>query len=81
VAGVLAGAGVAAERHGGDVTADKIRRAVTEAKRFLAAAHDGLEEMKEEGHDYWTVGTRKSGALRRASLDLTRALADMRKAP
>jgi hypothetical protein len=56
----------------------KIKAAVAEAKRFIAAAK-ALEDRREKRDLYDFQGCRESGAVRRASLDLTRALADMRK--
>lgn len=60
--------------------------AEAEAKRFLArvtAAKDAFEYRKfNTPHDggYWSnTDTKATAALRRASLDLTRALAAMRK--
>lgn len=54
-----------------------ITKAIEEAKRFIYAAKDVQDELASSGH--YIVGTKKSGTLRRASLDLTRALADMRR--
>ena len=55
-----------------------IRKAEDEARRFLEA----VKAVRKENHDdtcsLW--GTRHTAALRRASLDLTRALSDMRRA-
>jgi hypothetical protein len=54
--------------------------AIVEARRFIeraVAAHDRLraEPTVEYG------GSKETGACRRASLDLTRALAQLRKSP
>ncbi|MDR3436471.1 hypothetical protein [Telmatospirillum sp.] len=54
-----------------------LTKAVQEAIRFLNAAQAVNEELGD--HPNYVVGTRRSGALRRSSLDLTRALADLRK--
>jgi hypothetical protein len=54
-----------------------INKAVNEAKRFLEAAKL-VQAALVEGNGY-VVGTKESGALKRSSLDLTRALADMRR--
>lgn len=51
--------------------------AIDEARRFIERAADVLEEHKKFHIDYF--GTKKTGALRRSSLDLTRALADLRR--
>jgi hypothetical protein len=58
---------------------EEIKLAVKEAKRFIEKANDCLKE-REEYLGCGITGTAKSGALRRASLDLTRQLAEMRKA-
>ena len=61
---------------------EKLKAAIAECKRFLARA------AEVETHTYETVYGKKveaidpgraAGAVRRASLDLTRALADLRK--
>lgn len=49
--------------------------AETAAREFLKRA----KALRESGDKYVIVGTRESGAVKRASLDLTRALADMRR--
>lgn len=63
--------------------AEKIKTAEAEAKRFLARfATWRKAQCTYEGHSgqRFSIGTPKqSAALRRASLDLTRALAEMRK--
>lgn len=56
--------------------AKKIAIAAEEAKRFLKRVRD----LDENPPQYEFVGTKETGALRRASMDLTRALADMRRA-
>lgn len=53
-----------------------IDRAVTEATRFLKAVKRATANLTHSGD--FTYAGKESGALRRASLDLTRALADMR---
>jgi hypothetical protein len=50
-----------------------------EVRRFLGACDDAKERLKKDKMLYFITGCRESGALRRASLDLTRALADLRK--
>lgn len=57
----------------------KLEDAIAEAQRFIVAAEALIERRKE---DEWLSdwrGCRESGACRRASLDLTRALADLRR--
>lgn len=67
------------------MTPTKIATAVAEAKRFLKRHEEWRAKQgrtyKIEGLDnLFTVDTpRENGALRRASLDLSRALADMRR--
>ena len=52
-----------------------ITRAVLEASRFLARAKEYQEAVKKTH----PAAPMESGSLRRASLDLTRALAAMRR--
>jgi hypothetical protein len=52
-----------------------LQTAITEAERFLVLA---LQLQVEYRNDNYTPG-RISGATRRASMDLTRALADLRR--
>ena len=56
------------------MTSQNIDEAVAEAKRFIKRAKELKEANSKEG--WWHA--RESGALRRASMDLTRALAKMR---
>lgn len=58
------------------ITKDKAMRAANEAKRFLAAVN---ALSSREGADNYINGCKESGAVRRVSLDLTRALAELRK--
>ena len=60
------------------MTNDNLEAAITEAQRFLQRAKELRQERRDEPY-YSLVGTRASGACRRASMDLTRALADLRK--
>ena len=46
-----------------------------EAKRFYEKA----KELDNEGEDMYYTGSALSGAVKRASMDLTRALSDLRK--
>ena len=56
--------------------------AIQEAGRFKATAQAAMERHRKDhpGQDYiWDVGyTRQSASARRASVDLTRKLADLR---
>ncbi len=62
---------------------DNIKAAVIEARRFIRTAEACIEARKATyemgGHTYPVSTPKESGATRRASMDLTRALADMRK--
>ena len=67
------------------MTKHDIEAAVMEARRFLERANEMLRLMQEyedkKGHTppesgWWPM---ESGALKRASLDLTRSLAKMRR--
>lgn len=53
----------------------KLITAIAEAERFLERARDA----QNNPHEYDFVGTKYTGACRRASMDLTRALADLRR--
>lgn len=61
---------------------DKLKAAVTEAQRFIALARQlPKPEPYTSGertftHDYFP---KQQGAIKRASMDLTRALAELRK--
>lgn len=62
---------------------DKIKCAAEEAQRFLKAIR-ALADREAADKDAAATrrfgnGIKESGAVRRASLDLTRALAEMRK--
>jgi len=54
---------------------EKLERAMIETKRFYKAA----QKLSKENKDTYFTGTASSGAVKRASMDLTRALADLRK--
>jgi hypothetical protein len=49
--------------------------AVREAKRFLEAC----KQIEREKDQYWFSPSRETGAAKRASMDLTRALAELRR--
>lgn len=57
---------------------EQIRETMKEAERFLDCARDALMRVCKYGEVELLGPCRESGALRRASMDLTRALADMR---
>jgi hypothetical protein len=62
------------------VTRAKLRAAIAEAKRFLKVAqlleHESREDYEDKARMY--PGSPLTAATRRASMDLTRALARMR---
>lgn len=63
---------------------DSIREAVAQAYRFIDAAELVLNNLRKVKADSGAIyeyveKPKESGALRRASMDLTRSLADMRK--
>lgn len=66
---------------------DTVNTAIQEAERFLERAKRTLDAHKAEeksrglvpSRSYLRAGPRETGALRRASMDLTRALADLRR--
>jgi len=65
----------------GGVSGD-LERAEEAAVRFLAstkALRERLSKDKRFAQYGYLTGSRETGSVRRASLDLTRALADMRK--
>jgi hypothetical protein len=58
---------------------DTLETAVSEAKRFLKKATAVKISKWESGMRYITSDPKLTGALRRASMDLTRALAELRR--
>ena len=60
------------------MTEAKVKAAEAEARRFLERAA-AWRKAEKERQTYGYGGSKESGALRRASLDLTRSLAEMRK--
>ena len=67
---------------GEEMTESKVKQAMAEATRFLDRANEVLAEhpvisLKEEVGTYWP--SKETAALKRASMDLTRALAAMRR--
>lgn len=52
---------------------DRVNKAIEEAERFIAAAKNVKLNMEYDS------GGKESAACRRASMDLTRALADLRR--
>lgn len=62
------------------MTQDSLDAAIAEAGRFLERAQALRSVCADSGHRI-LAGSRESAAVRRASLDLTRALADLRRRP
>ena len=60
----------------------KLRKAETAARAFLRAVDD-IDTRAESDDHFWRMlgitGFRETAAVRRASMDLTRALADLRR--
>ena len=59
------------------MNSQKLANAKREAKRFLACVALVEERAMERQEPFF--GSKETGALRRASMDLTRALADLRR--
>lgn len=62
--------------------ADDIKAAEAEAKRFLERVAEWRKAQRPKTYalgTYTPAAPRESGAMKRASLDLTRALAKMRR--
>jgi len=60
------------------MTDDRIKEAEAEAKRFLRCAIEVRKRIRADaGHPAYQM--KETAALRRASMDLTRALARLRK--
>jgi hypothetical protein len=60
------------------VTLKQVNDCVKEAHRFLDKARAVVQRVDENETAFY--GCKETAALRRASLDLTRALADLRRA-
>jgi len=60
------------------VRRERIEQAEERSRNFLRKARDYREREQKDGA-LVMYGCKESGALRRASLDLTRSLADMRR--
>ena len=58
------------------MTVTKINAAIKEAQEFIKRA----KVVVDEASDNRMWGSKSAGALRRSSMELTRALAEMRKA-
>lgn len=60
---------------------DNLRAAMREADQFLIIARKALKPgpLTREIYGEWFNTSKETGAVKRASMDLTRALADMRR--
>jgi len=57
---------------------EKLQFAVEECRRFIYKAEDAKKRLKEDKYA-GISGSKETAAAKRASLDLTRALAELRK--
>jgi len=63
------------------MTTAKLKKTLDEIARFQIAADAWLNRlMEDEKNEFVTYNSKQGGALRRASLDLTRTLAEFRRA-
>jgi hypothetical protein len=60
------------------MNSQKVQKVVAELNRTLQAARDVQDAAKADDTVFY--GSKATGQLRRASLDLTRALAELRRA-
>ena len=68
------------QQHGeGEMEREVLNEAVKEAKRFLRVANRMISIEDWEAHHGDIYASKYSAAVRRASMDLTRALADLRR--
>ena len=56
---------------------EKINKAIHEAEKFIETADKWVDRLDED--KYAQFGSKEGGACKRSSLDLTRALSEMRK--
>ena len=56
---------------------EQVKAAMADARRFLLVALEALEAHAADTN--WMPGSKESGACKRASMDLTRSLARMRR--
>lgn len=62
------------------ITIKKLIEVQEEAERFIASVEKCLIRLEKEKESGWTTdGNKETGAVQRASLDLTRSLADFRR--
>ena len=60
------------------ITKEKLDDVMLECSRLLDRAREAKARLEKDKWAYW--GCKETGAVRRASMDLTRALAELRKA-
>ena len=60
------------------ITYEKLGATIIEAERFISAAKLARKRLRDDPYAPIT-GCKETGAARRASMDLTRALAELRK--
>jgi len=58
---------------------EKLQIAIDESRRFIRKAEAARKRLKEDNKYGGFSGSKETAAAKRASLDLTRALSDMRK--
>ena len=63
------------------ITRHNLAYCIAQATIFARQADAALRELQLAGDDHPSVGTKRTGAVRRASMDLTRALAILRRPP
>ncbi len=56
-----------------------LANAIAEAQRFIVSAENAISRIREEGEGPLICGSKETASARRASLDLTRVLADLRR--
>lgn len=61
------------------MTKKKINAAKAAAHEFIKRANEVLDEQKTYENAYFSGGSKATAALRRQSMELTRALSDLRR--
>ena len=63
------------------ITIKKLNKTIVVLKRFVDAANEAKKELSGQESQTYCPGScpKQTGAVRRASMDLTRALAELRK--
>jgi hypothetical protein len=56
---------------------ETLQRAIVEAKRFIIKADEAMERLRADRHI--CCGSKQTAAAKRASMDLTRALTEVRR--